>query len=328
MKPITVTVIIFSILLSGLIVLTPGGTAADGGPYGNATTQRADACCQGKRGNVNGAGIIDLVDLSSLVNYLTGGGYILPCSDAANVNGIGIVDLVDLSSLVNYLIGGGYELPNCPPETVTDIDGNVYQTVTIGTQVWMAENLKVTHYRNGDSIPNVKDGTGWSSLSTGAYCDYNNDTSNVATYGRLYNWFAVADSRIVAPAGWHVPSDSELQVLEMHVGMSQATADGTNWRGTTEGGKLKETGTVHWNNPNISATNSSGFTALGAGFRGYDGAWNSSLLLEAFFWATTEYVNYDNSSAYGRQLTSYYAQINRGGFVKQDGFSIRCVKDN
>ena len=94
----------------------------------------------------------------------------------------------------------------------TNIDENVYQTVTIGSQVWMAENLKVTHYRNGDAIQNVTDDSTWSNLyidETGAYCNYNNDANNADTYGYLYNWYAVADTRNIAPEGWHVPSYSE-----------------------------------------------------------------------------------------------------------------------
>ena len=123
--------------------------------------------------------------------------------------------------------------------TVTDIDGNVYQTVTIGTQEWMAENLKVTHYRNGDPIQLVTDDSSWSNLSTGAYCDYDNDGDNVAVYGRLYNWFAVNDSRAIAPAGWHVATAADWQTLIDILG-GDAVA----------GGKMKEAGTAHWLAPN------------------------------------------------------------------------------
>jgi uncharacterized protein (TIGR02145 family) len=224
-------------------------------------------------------------------------------------------------------VGAGFVLPSCPALTVTDIDGNVYQTVTIGTQVWMAENLKVTHYRNGDTIPNETVDGVWETLTTGAFCDYGNDSSNVATYGRLYNWFAATDSRNIAPEGWHVPSDSEMKVLEMYIGVSQASADSIWWHGSNQGGKLKESGLAHWANPNVGATNSSGFSALPAGFRGYDGDFNGSLKTVAYFWQTTEYVSYDNSSSYVRQLHFAYAQINRSGCIKQDGFSIRCIKD-
>lgn len=120
-------------------------------------------------------------------------------------------------------------------ETVTDIDGNTYKTIQIGNQRWMAENLKVTRYRNGTAIPTVTSNTDWFNLTTGAYCNYDNSTSDAAIYGRLYNWYAVNDSRNIAPTGWHVPSDEEWKTLEKYLGMSQSEADDTGWRGTNEG---------------------------------------------------------------------------------------------
>jgi uncharacterized protein (TIGR02145 family) len=205
------------------------------------------------------------------------------------------------------------------PVPVTDIDGNFYQYVIIGTQVWMAENLKVTRYRNGDAIPNVTDSATWTGLTTGAYCEYDNDVNNVATYGRLYNWFAVGDSRHIAPAGWHVPTDAEWKQLEMYLGMSQADADAQGWRGTDEGGKLKETGTTHWISPNTGATNESGFTALpgGVGSGGYDGMGGY-----AVFWSSS--VTY---GAWLRYLKYDYSEVFRDDGDKRDGFSVRCIKD-
>jgi uncharacterized protein (TIGR02145 family) len=313
MKPIAISVLIFSVLLSGLVVLTPAGISADGKLHSNANNQLAAGCCQGKRGNVNGAGIVDLSDLSSLVNYLIGGGYVLPCSEAANVNGVGIVDLVDLSSLVNYLTGGGYVLPNCPSETVTDVDGNVYRTVTIGSRVWMAENLKATHYRNGDSIPHVTDSALWVGRTTGAYCDYNNSVANVATYGRLYNWFAVGDSRNIAPTGWHVPTDAEWQTLSDSLGGSGVA-----------GGKMKEAGTTHWIAPNTGATNESGFSALPGGYRynGFNGSF--SMGYGAYFWSST---GINSSYAWSRHLYYDGSGFGHSSDVKGSGFSVRCVKD-
>jgi uncharacterized protein (TIGR02145 family) len=211
--------------------------------------------------------------------------------------------------------------------TVTDIDGNVYETIKIGGQWWMAENLKVLHYSNGDSISQATgDGT-WEVAGMGAWCNYDNDSAYVSIYGRLYNWFAAADTRNIAPTGWHVPTDDEWKTLEKSLGMSQVSADSINWRGNNEGSQLKETGSDHWYAPNTSATNERGFTALGAGFRGYDGDFNTSLKGYAYFWSTDRFPMYDTSSSYGRELSAGYTQINRGGFVKQDGFSIRCVKD-
>jgi len=161
--------------------------------------------------------------------------------------------------------GDGYRIRVIADEnditTVTDIDGNVYKTVKIGDQWWMAENLKVRHYRNGDPIPHEINNVEWIMLTTGAYCYYDNDSSHAADYGALYNWYTVSDFRNIAPEGWHVPTDEEWKELEMALGISQEYADSTEWRGTNEGGKLKETGTTHWNSPNEGATNESGFTA-------------------------------------------------------------------
>lgn len=208
--------------------------------------------------------------------------------------------------------------------TVTDIDGNVYQTVTIGSQVWMMENLKVTHYRNGDPIPNVTDGGTWGGLTTGAYCNYNNDQGYVATYGRLYNWYAVADSRNIAPAGWHVPTDEEWKQLEMYLGMSQAQADTEDWRGTDEGGKLKEAGTTHWASPNTGATNESGYTALPGGIRYYDGSNFDHIGYDAIFWSLTDI---STTFAWYRILSFGESQVGRAPTSKKGGFSVRCVKD-
>lgn len=211
-----------------------------------------------------------------------------------------------------------------PVTTVTDIDGNVYETVIIGTQEWMKENLAVTHYRNGDSIPHVTVAATWSIVSSGAYCEYGNNTNNVATYGRMYNWHAVVDSRSIAPEGWHVPSDEEWQLLEMYLGLSQAQADSLGWRGTDEGGKLKAKGTTHWSSPNSGATNESGFSALPGGIRGHDHGVYAYLGEYACFWSSTSHTSL---SALCRYLNHDRSEAYRPTFGKRGGFSIRCVKD-
>ena len=211
--------------------------------------------------------------------------------------------------------------------TVTDIDGNIYETVKIGDQWWMAENLKVTNYRNGEAIPNVTDNTEWSNLTTGAYCNYDNDESNVETYGRLYNLYAVGDSRNIAPLGWHVPSDEDWKQLEMFLGMSQAEVDvEDDWRGTDEGGKMKEAGTTHWRTPNTGATNESGFSALPGGRRT---GWSGGSFPDnygAHFWSSTEVYG----NAWSRVLDYDNSQIFRSGMIntsKGTGLSVRCVMD-
>jgi uncharacterized protein (TIGR02145 family) len=196
--------------------------------------------------------------------------------------------------------------------TITDIDGNVYHTVTIGTQVWMVENLKTTRYRNGDAI---QDGTSpelWVFGITGAYRMYDNDVSNSHTYGLLYNWYAVNDPRNICPAGWHVPTDPEWNTLVTYLG-------GDN----VAGGKLKETGTTHWISPNIGATNSSGFTALPGG-RAICDATFDYLGERGEWWCAMEC---DAGNAW------YIGLIYLSGFIykdyntKKNGFSVRCLKD-
>ena len=197
--------------------------------------------------------------------------------------------------------------------TVTDIDGNVYQTILIGDQEWMIENLKVTHYRNGEPISNLTNNNDWTNTTSGAYCYYNNDPDNADTYGALYNWYAVDDSRNIAPPGWHVPTDDEWQTLVDYLGGSSVA-----------GGKMKETGTTHWNIPNTGATNESGFTALPGGDRyGSSGHFNN-IGYDAYFWSSTENssnnawlreLNYNNSGVY-----HYYNN-------KKYGFSVRCLRD-
>ena len=207
--------------------------------------------------------------------------------------------------------------------TVTDFDGNIYQTAKIGNQWWMAENLKVAHYQNGESIPNVASSASWGGLSTGAFCNYGNDTSQVATYGRLYNWFAVNDGRGIAPVGWHIATDDEWKQLEMYLGMSQTDADGVFWRGSDEGGKLKEAGTEHWNAPNIGATNVFWFSAIPGGYRQISGTF-ADMGLGAFFWSSTESAV---GNAYDRRLRFDQLGVHRSGDYKPYGFSVRCVKD-
>ena len=208
--------------------------------------------------------------------------------------------------------------------TVTDIDGNVYRTVKIGSQWWMAENLKATHYRNGDEIPNMTGDADWSNLTAGACSYYDDNANNAAVYGRLYNWYGVNDSRKIAPAGWHVPSDEEWKELEMVLGMSQYSVDSTRYRGTNEGGKLKETGTSHWFDPNTGATNETGFSALPGGYRlstvGYH-----DIGYYTYFWSSTEG---SSGQAWYRLLSYRYSKVYRLSLSMHVGFSVRCVRDN
>ena len=195
--------------------------------------------------------------------------------------------------------------------TMTDVDGNIYYTIVIGTQTWMMENLKTTKYRNGDVIPNVLDST-WINLTTGAYCNYNNDANNSTTYGRLYNWFAINDSRNLAPAGWHVATAAEWQTLVDYLGGKEEA-----------GGKLKEAGTTHWISPNMDATNSSGFTALPGGYRFSNGLFDR-LGSNGYWWSSTENAA---STAYARHLGTDHMDCDLDSLNKFIGLSIRCIKD-
>jgi len=211
--------------------------------------------------------------------------------------------------------------------TVTDIDGNLYKVVKIGNQWWMAENLKVTHYRNGATIPNVTDDTEWSNRETGSYCNYGNNTNFVNTYGRLYNWYAVDDSRDIAPKGWHVPVDEEWKELEIFLGMGSGEVNIRGWRGTDEGGKMKESGTTHWISPNTGATNETGFTALPGGGRSsmenFEGDFVNNTL-QASFWSSSDE---SSSQAWFRYLSYTHSDVRMNSISKRQGFSIRCVMD-
>jgi len=210
-----------------------------------------------------------------------------------------------------------------PSGTVTDIDGNVYKTVTIGTQVWMAENLKTTKYRNGDLIgtttPAILD---YSGQSTPKYqWAVGGNESNVATYGRLYTWFAATDSRNICPTGWHLPTDAEWTTLITFLGGEDVA-----------GGKLKESGTTHWKSPNTGATNSSGFTSLPVGNHWPEDNLFTNDGTYIFYWSSTDatgnayngwqwflYIKFDGSFA---------AMSNGGdGDTGYSGFSVRCIKD-
>ena len=207
---------------------------------------------------------------------------------------------------------------------VKDIDGNSYKTVKIGDQLWMAENLKVTRYRNGDSIPNITDADD-SITEEGAYCNYDNDESNVKTYGRLYNWFAVDDKRGLAPKGWHIPTDDEIKELEMYLGMSQEDADGSVYRGTDEGSKLAGRADL-WNGGDLKVNpefGTSGFNLLPGGCRGNPGAYYD-MGAYGSFWSSTE----SNSGyAWHRKLHYFYSEIFQGSYSMKLGYSIRCLKD-
>ncbi len=196
---------------------------------------------------------------------------------------------------------------------VSDIEGHIYQTVLIGSQFWMAENLRSATYDNGDPIPNVTDTTAWTQLSTGAWCHNDNNTANDAIYGKLYNWYTTVDPRGLCPAGWHVPTDAEWAVLRDFLG-GQSVA----------GGKMKSTGTQYWSSPNTAATNESGFSGLPGGDRnGSDGDFGF-VGTNGYWWSSSEF---SATVVLGRRLTYTNGTANQVGYFKPDGFSVRCLRD-
>jgi uncharacterized protein (TIGR02145 family) len=201
--------------------------------------------------------------------------------------------------------------PNLTYGTMSDNDGNTYKTIIIGTQTWMAENLKTTKYSNGNAIPTNLTDEAWSAAYMGAYAIYNNDEANKTTYGKLYNWYAVADSRNLCPVGWHVPTDAEWTTLENYLGGASVA-----------GGQLKSISSL-WATPNSGATNNSGFSGLPGGSRNGSGTYDG-IGSYGSWWSSTEYSTpiawvrglvYDNGYS--------YRNFNTG----RNGFSVRCLRD-
>ena len=207
--------------------------------------------------------------------------------------------------------------------TVTDVEGTIYKTVTLGTQTWMAENLRTSKYNDNTDIPNVKDAAAWTNLTTDAQCTYNNTNDSLSIYGRYYNWYAAKTGKL-CPTGWHIPTDHEFNVLEFYLDNTVDTTKSVNDKtGTTIGNQLKQVGTKHWKAPNDGATNSSGFNAVPAGYRQYDsGSFNGAT--DVAWYMTISDPNSTNTWA--RRLFSTSSQITRTNYDKKYGFAVRCVK--
>lgn len=211
--------------------------------------------------------------------------------------------------------------------TVSDFDGNIYHTVTIGTQVWMVENLKTTHYKDGTAIPNItatisSNISNWKTLKSAAYCWYGNDISNKNLYGGLYNWYAVNTGKL-APSGWHVPTQDDWGTLQSYISghyghsisSASALAATTNWN-TNEG--------VNTIGYNLSTNNYSGFSGLPAGYLyDYDGTFDG-VGDYAYWWSSTENTS---STGISVSISNFMNFMNRGGGEKSYGYSVRCVRD-
>jgi uncharacterized protein (TIGR02145 family) len=198
---------------------------------------------------------------------------------------------------------------NISVSQVTDKDGNTYKTVTIGKQAWMAENLNVEHYRNGDAIPQVQDKEEWDALTTGAWCYYDNNSGNGATYGKLYNWYAVNDPRGLAPDGWHVPSNDEWTKLTTFLGGVEVAGE-----------KIKTTS--GWDEGG-NGTNTSGFTAIPGGYRNHEGYF-INIGKNALFWTSTEF---NSTNIWFRNVIGSIPDVYAPNYARDFGLSVRCIKD-
>ncbi len=201
---------------------------------------------------------------------------------------------------------------------ISDLDGNKYATIKIDNQVWMAENLRTLRYSNGDTIPNIKESWLWLRLKNGAWSNYNNDPNLDALHGKLYNWYAVKDSRNICPKGWHIPNDNEWGALIIALGGSNIA--GLKMKSTLDNIWATQYDGVSYN---VQRTNESGFSALASGMRSID----ASFLLKTYsgsFWSTTEY---NGGSAYFRELFWNGNGVGRYNDNKYRGFSCRCIKD-
>jgi uncharacterized protein (TIGR02145 family) len=196
-------------------------------------------------------------------------------------------------------------------QTITDASGNVYTIIAINYKWWMAANLKTTKYNDGTDIPNVTVNAEWADLTSGAYCYHSNSSSNGTTYGALYNWFAVETGKL-CPTGWHVPTEAEWTELITYAG------------GTSNAGKVKETGTTHWVTPNSGATNQWGFRALPGSTRHSGGMFYESIGWIGNWWSSTQR---DASMGYFYEMVYHSATITRSYTSKKAGNSVRCIKD-
>ena len=243
-------------------------------------------------------------------------------------DGDGCIGMSDLLSLLSVF--GSCEAEAFACGDPVNYQGYDYATVLIGEQCWFAENLRSENYENGDAIPSNLSNSEWGSTSSGAVTVYNEDASLLETYGRLYNWYAVGDARGLCPSGWHVPTDGEWMTMEMALGMSEAEANETGWRGTDQGAQMK---TVYGWSGDAVGTNSSGFSGLPGGFRGLSGGWGDAEYL-GYWWSSSPSpyfnINFPNNSYFWMRALDGYddERVLRNGYVPNQGYSVRCIQDS
>lgn len=265
---------------------------------------------------------------SSVINLTAGSTYYVR-SYATTANGTWYSNVLQVTTVVDVSLPDPILNPNLTYSTVTDIEGNVYHTITIGSQTWMAENLRVTKYRNGEAIQNETDNTKWKALKTGAYCNYNNNTepNSNAKFGRLYNFFAVTDKRNLAPTGWHIATVAEWKTLENYLAtnlglsnsIAQALSTTIDWEESTTNGAI---GCLDLNTY-TSVNNSSGFSALPTGIRSDNGSFGYVKVFCAW-WTTTQNID---ATSWFRSLNYYGTTLSSNFYNIHYGLSVRCLKD-
>jgi len=316
-----VILLILSISLTHSCKKDKPTTVPDQPTIGTASAGNAQATVIFTAPVSNGGSVVTSYTVTSSPGNISGTGSVSPITVSGLTNGTAYTFTVKATNAIGNSVASSAS--NSVTLLLTDIDGNVYNIVTIGTQVWMAGNLKTTKYNDGTAIPNITDNAAWYTLTTGAYTDIYNDPSYSTTYGRLYNWYVVDNNaatkmasnggKNVCPTSWHVSSDAEWTTLTTFLG-GEAVA----------GGKLKETGTTHWLTPNTGATNETGFTALPGGYRYDDGTYYGIGGRVIIWWSSTEN---SASSAWYWYVGYNFANVNWFYYDKRYGFSVRCLRD-
>jgi uncharacterized protein (TIGR02145 family) len=310
--------------------------------YDPASIISDDSCEYPSIGDISMDGFINVNDIVLLVGVVLDSEYYIEYMDINQDSYLNIIDIVILVDIIlhpefigctdpdaqNYNPEAFYEDGNCEYSCI-DIDGNSYETIVIGNQIWMAENLRVTHYINGEEILTGFNDNDWGQLlytGLGAYAIFDDDSANAYTYGNLYNWYAVNDAQGICPDNWHVPSDEEFMELETELGMSDEETNNYEFRGTNEGSKLAGDANL-WDYGDLVTNEefgTSNFSALAAGYRnGNNGAY-LPIGQYCFYWSSTTYNYID---AVYRHMDFRFTAIYREKNKKSHGFSIRCIKD-
>jgi uncharacterized protein (TIGR02145 family) len=256
--------------------------------------------------------------------YMANGNFIIvPGISAANApagptSGLGSAVLPGNTTCANEYIN----VVGCNGQTSLTYDGRTYDLVEIGGQCWFADNLATDQYRNGNAIPTGLDNNAWSTTNIGAYSIYADNSLVDSIYGKLYNWYAVSNQSGLCPSGWHVPTDCEWMLMEGNIGMS-ITDQQSIVRDTNVGGKLKSQSNL-WLSPNTGANNFSGFSALPGGYRFNGGVYNY-INNDGYWWTSSQS---DNANSWYRTLFYWNENVFRSNFIKNYGFSVRCLKDS